>query len=799
MVKPVQAKAGNLKTVFTQNHGLVIPPFQRMYAWSNDDIKKFFETIFDSINAGISRSEKKRAFIGGVILISDDNNEEDPTEVKVFRIIDGQQRITTISLIGLCIKKCLISTMREFEAGGRQVSMGGVGGPVVDEAIEWLRRRSSSIDSQLNKLLLLQLEDDERTDRRFPRLSRAPDDQWNFGREALHNFNSPQARLIYSAMHHFLEHPDQRYDYGEFYDDAINTDGRHDQIKGVFKEISASVNVCVKMLTERNGLFPSYSQNDLVDNFRSVCDLYTLNCPENVLELVENDGVHANFKNLFSIFVFAEHLLSRLDLVRITSFDQEQAFELFDTLNSTGVPLTAVDLLRADITEFMIDGNLGEQQAARTSLTKIENFLSRERDQEDEDRAGRERTAAGNLMISIALAQNGSRPGAKLEKQRSFLKSCRNELANDRAASRDMYQGVGYVADACGIFTGARSEDRLPDRYFAGQSLTERNEAKLAVAYLRSMKHRMTYPVVAKLVERVESAQGEAAIRTAAYEFCQGLKAIAAFTTLFRACSGSTAGIDGQYHKLFIQEVAGCPSLARRFDGAKPRDFTVSELRGALLHLVNQKWKLGDSEDTFAEKAAEATRFGERAHSTLCRFALLVAHDRASFSENTDAMLQDGHSALLSPQNWYADEYGTVEHIAPLEPEAGHIWDPNIYGNSRATCIGNLTLMPQKFNSSASNGSWARKHSFFKALACESAPAIEQLFEADPIVAEALEDQKSQIIKYATEVHILRSLARFERLEVNGQTHTDWTEAVINQRGKMLAARLWRRLRPWLG
>ncbi len=63
----------------------IIPVYQRNYDWK----KEHCETLFDDIVNVIS--SKKDYFIGSLVLIYDSQDE--------FLIIDGQQRITTISLL----------------------------------------------------------------------------------------------------------------------------------------------------------------------------------------------------------------------------------------------------------------------------------------------------------------------------------------------------------------------------------------------------------------------------------------------------------------------------------------------------------------------------------------------------------------------------------------------------------------------------------------------------------------------------------------------------------------------------
>lgn len=71
-----------------ENCELTIPSYQRPYVWSQENVYQ----LLNDINA-YRTSNKKKYLIGSLILF------QDPKESKRMEIIDGQQRITTLSLI----------------------------------------------------------------------------------------------------------------------------------------------------------------------------------------------------------------------------------------------------------------------------------------------------------------------------------------------------------------------------------------------------------------------------------------------------------------------------------------------------------------------------------------------------------------------------------------------------------------------------------------------------------------------------------------------------------------------------
>lgn len=70
---------------------LTIPSYQRPYVWEQENVYQLLNDINTYRNAN-----KKKYLIGSLILFNDKENENKPSEME---IIDGQQRITTLSLI----------------------------------------------------------------------------------------------------------------------------------------------------------------------------------------------------------------------------------------------------------------------------------------------------------------------------------------------------------------------------------------------------------------------------------------------------------------------------------------------------------------------------------------------------------------------------------------------------------------------------------------------------------------------------------------------------------------------------
>ena len=79
--------------IMSNNRRYIVPPFQRDYSWEDEQWEELWEDIEQMQQSQIQH------FMGYLVLQTEDG--------KSFQIIDGQQRITTVSIIILAVLKTL--------------------------------------------------------------------------------------------------------------------------------------------------------------------------------------------------------------------------------------------------------------------------------------------------------------------------------------------------------------------------------------------------------------------------------------------------------------------------------------------------------------------------------------------------------------------------------------------------------------------------------------------------------------------------------------------------------------------
>lgn len=116
------AEVKRICDLYNENKFFEIPPYQRLYEWSNDEINELLNdtkeawrpSILSNSNVGENEQKSSKSYFIGTVTISVKTNEkeqdkENNDKNKVYKLIDGQQRLTTLWFIGFYLasnEKC---------------------------------------------------------------------------------------------------------------------------------------------------------------------------------------------------------------------------------------------------------------------------------------------------------------------------------------------------------------------------------------------------------------------------------------------------------------------------------------------------------------------------------------------------------------------------------------------------------------------------------------------------------------------------------------------------------------------
>ena len=100
----MQGNAKSIYSVFTENSRFIVPIYQRPYSWRNEHCKQLWDDI-----VACATGKRDKHFFGSTVRVPDASG---------MIVIDGQQRITTVSLLMLAIRAALVSGEKTATRGG---------------------------------------------------------------------------------------------------------------------------------------------------------------------------------------------------------------------------------------------------------------------------------------------------------------------------------------------------------------------------------------------------------------------------------------------------------------------------------------------------------------------------------------------------------------------------------------------------------------------------------------------------------------------------------------------------------
>lgn len=104
---------GNIYEILNGNKQFLIPVYQRFYSWDIDQCKRLWNDIVE-----MQRKGKAGHFVGSIVNIAE---QAMPTGVQKYMIIDGQQRMTTLTLLLLALRDYAIKNPNDTTINARRI------------------------------------------------------------------------------------------------------------------------------------------------------------------------------------------------------------------------------------------------------------------------------------------------------------------------------------------------------------------------------------------------------------------------------------------------------------------------------------------------------------------------------------------------------------------------------------------------------------------------------------------------------------------------------------------------------
>lgn len=753
--------------LFAQNGvGLYIPSYQRPYSWDKEKVSRLLEDITFGFN-NLENINDSFTFLGTVITIHDTNNATiqpvviADTPAKILTVIDGQQRMTSLLLLCIVLHNKIKPLQKKLESIINKSNSG-----IEMEALDWLNSLAQSVLGNLKKTFC---DEYDYGDLKFyPRMIRSIDDQWARSKKLV-KYESPIAKLVY-----------------EYITDYMNGSEEYIPLKRV--QPIEGEEALVERFKQMNKYFDTLLKNEGEDipsldnilNAKNYTDLFPMTISQEVVACL-NESEKLIFKPLTILVFYARYLLYRVVLTVVTGKNEDYAFSIFESLNTTGEPLTAFETFKprvinhVGLTEY-------ENSQEKTYMDNLACYFS-------EFKVGATlQKETKDFLIYFFGTYAGLKASGRLSEQRNILK---NLFETD---TKHATRFIKVMSDQATFMKTIWNENQNEYKEFStltGFSLSP--VSKLGLAYLKELKHTIIIPILTLSFIQIIDTPLEEAKLARFQEFEEMIKAITAFTTLWRATrnSNSTAGIDNEYRELLSKTdmPSGLQPIAKIYMGDRIIDLKLfkDELRSRLCD-SDRKGKI-INKDEFIKKAKDIPIYEKG--KKIAKFLLLSAHhDTISDSTQPGLLVQSkvGYNPTLNVNSYLDEDNLSLEHIAPQTNNEG-AWNLSLYNNNiLIDTIGNLTLVSHSLNASLSNRPWNVKKIFYRAVGAETLSRAEEL----------LQEANEQGISLANSTHDLLTAHKYMPNLIAISIVDNWTPEIIEKRSENIYSLAWDQLYSWL-
>jgi hypothetical protein len=754
--------------VATPGQGCYIPAYQRPYAWDQDNVDRLFEDVINGLNHLMTRTEAI-SFLGTIIAIHDITHVtvkpvyKAEVAQKVMTVIDGQQRISTSVMINVGLHALITQVLKR---------LGTAGG----EEFDWAREQAQQALAELwTTFVLEQAVGTPPIYRFYPRVIRALVDVWS-KKQSQAVYASPIAALIWAYINHAQgEKKQEAFTYRVLDATTGKPDPRHQPITEVFGYIGQQLNRITNGRNPDRFDFPDIQQAISKPDY--IESLWAFPAPDAVVKFVNEGSDHrlyGHYTQLLRALVFFKYFCTRVALTVVTTRTEDDAFDMFEALNTTGEPLTAFETFRPKVIESETLEAF-ESSPSHDALERIEQYLDAFRKADDRQRATSE------MLIPYALAETGSKLQKNLSDQRRYLRDSFDKLQSleeKRGAVSSMASLAAFMETGWNL-----PLDTTPDLEGAPQ-LDE--VTGFAFQALRQLKHNISIAALARFYDELRKAPPEDKDGRAGDLF-DAIKATTAFSMLWRGAKGGTENIDSIYRGMLERGDPdnGIPPLAKR-PGDKIGAASIANYQRMLRKRLFKEFA---SKEDWVRAASRIPIYDHS--SVVAKFLLIAASHDTAIDPKEPGLLIHGRAGLgstMRTEAWRSDATFSVEHVAPKTRSAE--WAEDVYEQAAFHRLGNLTLLPVAANSYVGNRSWIHKRLLYRYFSAET--------DADAKTVLADFDHAGLKVSLSGEV-LLGSSPYMPMCRAIAAFPADWQLEFIERRSQRLAELAYDNIIGWLG
>lgn len=734
--------------------GLYIPLYQRDYSWDSDNIEQLLEDLTRGIqriaSGEVSDDNKEIRFLGTIITVVEPNrNHIYPVDIqavppRIEKLIDGQQRVSTIALMATLLTKRLTEIKNKVKSNN----------PIYEQINEicniW-------IDQKLSTIFSFDL--GRGTPRLKPKIIRGAKDYWTRD----HDVDTAYKSELSNYLGHFIKAYTDKTPFPclskeKYGNTLLYQNGR--RIESWLKKVVSTAH------EEQNDEEFATSGN-ILERFSQDL-LWEFERP-NLVEIVKEKDFSDKKTNSYILCELVQtlsvchYLLDRCCFTIIQPTDDDWAFDMFQSLNATGTPLTAIETFKPTVVN-MVDGDTNHQFKDSESdrfFKKVEDFLS------DATTAQQKNKRTNDFLTSFFVAYDGRTMSTHFSYQRKVLNDVYTALTNFNEKNL-FVKKMGNYAEFYQKWIKYDGKDNslFPN---IGAS-TDADLASMLILFLKASNHKMAITMLASMYNSVIEQDLEAAD-----SFVNIVKAVAAYYFLWRSAF-TNSGLDSTYREFFKQN----------------RCFSVDVVKKHLKDILSKKGI--DTLDGWKNKAKNYLKYDTTGKDVIRLALLIAAHDTIP-DEVHKGLIKQGRencSKYLCVEKWISTDLKTIEHIAP-QVNKNNMWDKSLYDMhiEPYQAIGNLTLLPQDLNSSAGNKGWREKLLYYKSVAEKDFDKINDIENTASGLGIDLN---------VNTINLLKSCSFNEHLSsISFLTADDnWNKDLVDKRTDAILDLIWNRVSKWI-
>lgn len=733
--------------------GLYIPLYQRDYSWDSDNIEQLLEDLTRGIQRIASREvtddNKEIRFLGTIITVVEPNrNHIYPVEIqavpsRIEKLIDGQQRVSTIALTATLLTK------RLTEIKNKVKSNNSIYEQVNEICSIW-------IDQKLLPVFSFDL--GRGTPRLKPKIIRGAKDYWTRANDVDDAYKSE----LSNYLGHFIKAYSDKTSFPclskeKYGNTLLYQNGR--RIESWLKKV-------VSVAHEDNNDEFATAEN-ILENFSQDL-LWEFERP-NLVQIIKSKDFTDKKTNSYILCELVQtlsvchYLLDRCCFTIIQPTDDDWAFDMFQSLNATGTPLTAIETFKPTVVNT-VDGETERQfkdSESDKSFKKVENFLS------DATTAQQKNKRTNDYLTSFFVAYDGRTMSTHFSYQRKVLNNAYSSLST--LEEKELF--VQKMGNYAVFYQNWLKYDGKDHTLFpAIDSSVDADLASMLILFLKASNHKMAITMLASMYSNVLKE-----VPNSVESFINLVKTVAAYYLLWRSAF-SNSGLDSTYRDFFKQN----------------KNVSVEKVKEYVKEIMVKKDIA--TIDAWKNKAKNYLKYDTTGKDVIRLALLIAAHDTIPDEINRGLMTigREGSSKYLCVEKWISSDLKTIEHIAP-QTNKNRMWNEDLYTPQIESyqAIGNLTLLPQDLNSSAGNKGWKEKLLYYQSVA-----------ETNPLKISNIENKAAELeieLNTAT-INLLKSCNFNKHLaSISSLTPDDtWNKDLVDRRSDVILNIIWSRASQWI-